>query len=69
MFPRARRGLGPPQFFIVKETNRDRERPRRVTTRNPRLTDEKADAFIEHLAHSGSVTVAAERAGVGRTQM
>jgi hypothetical protein len=42
------------------------KKPRR---RNPRLTDEKANAFIEHLARSGSVSVAAERAKVGRTQM
>jgi hypothetical protein len=37
--------------------------------RDPRLAEEKAAAFIEHLARSGSVSVAAERAGVGRTQM
>ena len=42
------------------------EKPRR---RNLRLTDDKADAFIEQLARTGSVTVAAERAKVGRTQM
>lgn len=37
--------------------------------RDPRLAEEKAAAFIEHLARAGSVSVAAERAGVGRTQM
>ncbi|MDP2376426.1 hypothetical protein [Reyranella sp.] len=42
------------------------KKPRR---RNPRLTDQRADAFIEHLARTGSVTVAAEQAGIGRTQI
>ncbi len=37
--------------------------------RRPRLTDEKADAFLEQLGRTGSVTAAAEQAGLGRTQL
>jgi hypothetical protein len=43
--------------------------PNKPRRRNPRLTEERADAFIEHLARTGSVTVAAEQAGIGRTQI
>ena len=47
----------------------DRSRRAKPRRRAPHLTDEKADAFIEQLARTGSVTAAAEQVGLGRTQL
>ena len=47
----------------------DRSRRAKPRRRTPHLTDEKADAFIEQLARTGSVTAAAEQVGLGRTQL
>lgn len=43
-----------------------RKKPRR---RTPHLLQEKLDTFIEFLARTGSVTAAAEAAGLPRTQL